>query len=271
MTKKTTTSPKTLRASVPAARTLLKSRMLFMVDDLPSTLQGFSGLVTQKHPDWYVEIVQDPATAMRRLHAMSPGQLPALISVDLGLQPRPDATEIGLNLLREIHHEFGSARLAVHSALKVEPETLHDIVGMRASYIRLRDRQSEEVYASVLPWLADGYLFYSPTVAEQFSEILPQVPDPLDEDEWAVARLLAAGNMNYADVASAITEERFKQTNDPNYTIGSSRVQQIVGDIAEKLRNSGLMTASFEAGSTPNRYKPHIIAFYVKYHVKYRH
>jgi DNA-binding NarL/FixJ family response regulator len=245
--------------------------MLFMVDDLPNTLKGFAELVQHKHPEWHVEIVTDPTAALSRLHAMSPGQLPTLISVDLGLQPRPDATEIGLELLRKIHTLFGSARLAVHSALKVEPETLQDIVGMRASYIRLRDLQSEEVYASFLPWLAEGYLFYSPTVAEQFSEILPQSPDPLDEDEWAVARLLAAGNMNYADVASAMTEERFKQTNNPNYTMGPSRVQQIVGDIVDKLRNANFITASFDANSTPNRYKPLIIAFYTNYHVKYHH
>ena len=267
----TTPPPSTRSHGFTPGHVQAKGRMLLMVDDLPGTLKGFADLVVQKHPDWRVEIVNDPAAALSRLHDLSPGQLPALVSVDLGLQPRPDATDVGLDLLRQIHQLFGSLRLAVHSALKVEPETLHDIVGMRASYIRLRDVQSEEVYAAFLPWLAEGYLLYSPTVAEQFSEILPHSPDPLDDDEWDVARLLAAGNMKYSEVATAITEERFSRTQDPNYTMGSSRVQQIVGDIADKLRNSGFITGSFDASSSPNRYKPLIISFYNKYHVKYRH
>jgi DNA-binding NarL/FixJ family response regulator len=280
MTKRTTiriaTRPKRLvdtsmppKEPAPIVQSAPRSRTLFMVDDLPNSLHGFIEMVEKQHTDWRVEVVHDKDTAMRRLREMSQ-KLPDLISIDLGLEPLPDSTDIGLNLLRDIHHAFGSRRLVVHSALNVKPEVLHEILGMRVSYIRLRDRQSEEAFADALPWMAEGYLFFSPSVAGQFSEILPEQPDPLDEDEWAVARLLATGK-DYEAVARAITDERYEKTGDAGYTLSLSRVSVIVREIADKLRNAGFFKASFDEGSSPNRYKPHIIAFYDKYHVKYRH
>lgn len=257
---------KPAEASAPPST---QQRLLLMVDDRPLSLRGITDLITQQHPDWRVEVVANADAAMRRLHQFSQN-LPDLISVDLGLEPLPDAPDVGLDLLRKIRRAFGNSCLVVHSALKVEPAVLHDIVGLRASYIQLRDqRQPEQAYAVVLPLLANGYLFYSPSVASQFSEILPDRPDPLDADEWQVARLLAEGK-DYDAVARAVTEERFTRTNDPTYTMSMGRVQAIAREIGEKLKNAGFIDIAFDSNPTPNRYKPEIIAFYAKYHVKYR-
>ncbi len=249
-----------------------KTRCLFMVDDHPEPLEWFRHTIERLHPQWQVIIERDHQVAMSRLRQMSM-RLPNVISVDLGLPPRTDDPDVGLGVVREIRRLFGSARVAVHSQLKdVQANVLHELVGLGVSYIRMRDSKPEEAFATTLPWLAEGYIIFSPSVAVKFPDILPERPDPWNIYQWRIGQLVATG-LTYDAIATEITLERYDATQDETKTVSTQAVQSMIQKMAVQLQNAGFLQLprTSESSSRSNIYRPLVEKFYRDYHVKYRH
>ena len=197
-----------------------------------------------------------------------------MISVDLGLPPRVDDPDIGLGVVREIRKRFGSARVAVHSQLKeVEASVLHALVGLRVSYIRMRDSKPEEAYATTLPWLAEGYIMFSPSVAGKLADILPERADPWDDYQWHIGKLVYTGK-TYEAIAEIVINERYAATQDETKTVSAQSITTTVRKMAERLHNTGFiiqLPRTGEGGSRSNIYRPIIEKFYRDFHVKYRY
>ena len=248
-----------------------KNRCLFMIDDHPEPLQWFCRTIERVHPQWQVIVESDHQMALSRLGQMS-RRLPDVISVDLGLPPRADDPDVGLGIVREIRRLFGSARVAVHSQLKeVQASVLHELVGLGVSYIRMRDSKPEEAFVAMLPWLAEGYLIYSPSVAGKLPDILPERPDPWNEYQWKIGQLVSRG-LTYDAIATEITLERYDATQDETKTVSTQAVQSMIQKMATQLQNAGFLKLprASESSSRSNIYRPIVEKFYREYHVKYR-
>jgi DNA-binding NarL/FixJ family response regulator len=180
---------------------------------------------------------------------------PDVISVDLGLPPEPERTIIGLRLLRELRSKFTLVPLAVHSGLQVEPGVLHELARIPASYIRIHDTDGVEAFAQMLPFIAQGFVIYSPSVAALLPTAIVVKPDPLDPKHWEVLELLSKG-YTYERAADKLS-----------VTVGA--IQARVSRMMELLEERGFVEPGEEAEQ--RNLKDTLVKYYDEYHVRFGH
>jgi DNA-binding NarL/FixJ family response regulator len=229
--------------------------VVVVVDDRPAQLNGLVLEINRVLPDWDVEKTTGPDDTLQLFARLEP-RIPSVVSVDLGLDPDPDRPAVGLRLLRELRSKFGGVPLAVHTAQQVEARVLHEIVTIPASYVRIRDRNGVEAFVRMLPFLAEGFVVYSPSVASRLPNAIVVKPDPLEPDHWKVLALLAKG-LTYEAVAETLG-------------VTSGAIQARVTRMSEVLEERGFVEPA-ETETEQKKLKQLLLDFYRDNHVRYGH
>jgi DNA-binding NarL/FixJ family response regulator len=235
----------------------VKPLRLIMVDDNELKLRGFVELVRQVHGrDWDVQVVSS-GTALLQILEQSFPDMPTLVSVDLGLPPDPRSPRYGLELLQRVHEFYPGLKLAVHSSMPVTEWATQLILSIPATFISTAMDTDVHAYASMLPWIARGFLMYSPAVSDVLSRVVLQQPDPLDDMEWRIVAQIAEGqsNLHIGDKLG--------------YAEGT--IAEKVKDIASRLNSLGHIVANVDdKRSIPNKYRDELSRFYRDNAIRYK-
>jgi DNA-binding NarL/FixJ family response regulator len=230
---------------------------LVMVDDRPMSLRGFEDLVTRLHGGaWQVDILETGQQLIDRLDNNFP-DLPDLVSIDLGLPPDRFSPKYGLELLERVHQSFPGLKIVVHSGIVPIPELAAQyILSVPATYISTASDLDTQAYAHMLPWIAKGFLVYSPVVSDTLSHVVLRHPDPLDAEEWRIVELVSRGLTNY-QIAQQL-----------NYA--ENTIQEKVTRIGKQLNELGHIDVDVDDRvSTPFRYREPLTHFYQENAVRY--
>jgi|GEM_PF-3821591 len=236
------------------------TKTLLIVEDTQSQFTGISQQIREFWPKWNIQHTIGAEDTLRFLgqHAPNP---PDLVSVDLGLEENDDP-KIGLRLLQEIRGKHRGVPLAVHTMLRVPDEIVHQIIGLPASFVRIRDQDALVAYCAVLPYIARGFVFLSPTSAARLQGIISDFPDPLGDEDWKYLRLLAQQQpkkLTYREIAGLlhVTEGNVQ-----------TRVNVIAHRIQEKVP-SGVLQIDFDESTESYKYRLELERFYNEYHTRY--
>lgn len=232
------------------------TQKLIMVDDAPSSLQGFRSMVERMYAGrWQVEILCEGHDLLHSLDDNFP-LLPALVSIDLGLPPEPLSPRYGIELLEQIHQSYPGLLLVVHSKIMPIPAWASQfILSIPASYVSIALEEGTLAYAQMLPWIAKGFRFYSPAVSETLSRVVLRHPDPLDDEEWQIVELVTQGLTNY-QIATRL-----------NYGVAS--VGEKIGRIGRRLKSLHYIDVNVDERPTPNRFRDAFATFYQENAVRY--
>ncbi len=208
---------------------------------------------------WNVISCKTYEDALRILDKMSlAGDLPRVISVDLGLQPKPRGTEIGINLLKKIRERWEGLPIVIHSFLDVKDNVVKTIISQGASYFYLFDDADVKAYVDLLPYMAQGFLVYSPTPASRLPQVVSVIPDPFQNNPeiWKTLQHLALG-LTYARIGDK--EE-----------VGERAIMARVKRAALVLEMLGEIELPPDSeDATPERYKPYVIEWYHRNRVRF--
>lgn len=233
-------------------------RILF-VEDHPLQMYGVSTLLIQN--DWAVEIIETHKLAFDKLNDDSQRGMavPDVISIDLGLGDKPEAADYGLELLEKIRKRWKGLPLIVHGTLvKVSEDIVRRIVAQGASYFYLGDAGDAQAFAMMLPYIAQGYVIYSPSPAARLTHIITTKPDPFikNPEYWTTLKLLNEGK-RYGDVAEI-------------HVVGLEAIKARVKKIALTLEALNEIPQLAES-SEDERFKPLVIEWYRKNRFRYGH
>lgn len=208
---------------------------------------------------WNVISCKTDGEAFRILDKMSLGRLlPRVISVDLGLPPKPKETEIGLNLIKKIRERWEGLPIVVHSFLDVKESVVKTIISQGASYFYLFDETDVKAYVGLLPYMAQGFLVFSPTPASRLPQVVSLIPDPFQKNPeiWRTLQHLAQG-LTYARIGD-------------REGVGERAIMQRVKRAAEVLEVLGEIQLLIDSDDTaPERYKPFVIEWYHRNRVRF--
>lgn len=229
-------------------------RTMLVVDDQRKVLEAIKSGVERKWPEWRVEVYSSGAELLARL-ADSTRSRPHLVSIDLGLPPDTDGTTEGIKLLKATRQMISGLPLLTHSANTLAVAALKEIVMTPASFIRTRDPHGFDRLEELIPMLAEGYLVCAPSAVTHLSEVFRS--NPLDQEQWALLALLAVENPSLSNekIAKAL---KFESTT----------------SLQDKLKQIALVLEAeryfrIDTTATANKYRPHLVAFYKKYHEQF--
>ena len=208
---------------------------------------------------WKVTTCKTAEETLSRLEEMSlEGKLPSIVSLDLGLFPKPREPEIGINLLRNIHERWGGLPLIVHSVLEVKDSVLRTIISQGASYFWLFDEGDVNTYIELLPFIAQGYVIFSPTPSSRLPQVVTVMPDPFQKNPeiWKTLSYLTQG-LTYVRIAE-------------KEGVGDRAIMARVKKAALVLDalNEILLPPDSD-DVTPERYKPYVIEWYKRNKVRF--
>ena len=235
-------------------------KTILIVENSDSQLAAIKSQLQEFWPHWRVLQTLNIDDTMSKLQEMA-NHPPDLVSVDLGLETREDDPYFGLRLLRMINEQYHGIPLAVHSSLPPNPETTHAIIAIPASYIRVRDTAAVTAYCAVMPFLCNGFMVYSPATAARFGDSVAVKPDPLNNDDWDLLKMLAQINppLTYAQIANS-------------YLLTEQTITSHVARIAHKLIDSSYgqeLDLHEDSGTEPGKYREKCAMFYERYHSRF--
>ena len=153
---------------------------------------------------WHVIKCRSSDETLKTLEAASQkNELPSIVSIDLGLDDLPETTDRGLELLEKIRKRWQGLPIIAHSTLETNESIVRRVVAQGASYFYLRDISDVEGYIGILPFIAIGFLIYSPKPAAQLPRIASKIPDPFytHPEYWRTLELLDK-DFTYAQIAN---------------------------------------------------------------------
>ena len=183
-----------------------KRQRLFFVEDSLTQMYGLEAQIKATGM-WEIDICTTPEDAWDRLLRLSEaGLLPNVVSIDLGLADLPNEPDRGLALLEKIRKKWEGLPLVIHSNLDVEINMVRTVVAQNASYIFLRDERDAEGFVTMLPFVARGFLVYSPTPSARLAQVLNTKPNPFHDhdDYWEMMELLERG-LTYGDIGDRLS------------------------------------------------------------------
>jgi DNA-binding NarL/FixJ family response regulator len=123
------------------------------------------------------------------------GELPDVVSLDLGIDDLPESPERGLALLEKIKSRWQGLPIIIHSMLDIHEPVIRKVVSQGASFFWLRDKAQLEEYIQILPFVANGFLIYSQKPALLLPRVVSQFPDPFfrEPNYWKTLELLEKG------------------------------------------------------------------------------
>lgn len=236
----------------------IRVRRLLFVEDATWQATGLT-MMLEKTGLWEVDVCATPTEALdmlaRASNIRNMSRMPSVVSVDLGLSDKPDSPEYGLALLKQIRQRWEGLSIVVHSTLPVKPEVVREVLAHKASYVFLSDDREARAYVALLPFIAQGYLMYSPTPAGQLADVISLQPDPFsaNPEYWRTLELLAQNKL-YREVAKkeSVSERAIM-----------ARVRNIAHKLAELEEIPPLPQGEV--------YKPIVIEWYMKNRFRYGH
>ena len=227
-------------------------REIYFVEDWEVQMYGVASLLDKK--EWKIIHCSTRKEVMEKLEkSISNGTLPAIVSIDLGLEDKPEKPDYGLELLKNIRKRWEGLPIIVHSALSVDEETVKTVVEYGASYYYLKDKSDAQKYADLLPFVAQGILVFSQKPAGLLPKVITRLPDPFyDRPEYKrTIRLLAEG-LTYAQIAERDSRAQTDRG-----------IMARVNRIAAKLEALNEIDPIIESES-PEPYKEAVVNWYKK-------
>lgn len=165
-------------------------RLLF-VENNPDQMQAAKAEL--EAAGWQTHLVRAPDEAQKLLER-NQDTLPDVISVDLGLLEKKEDPEYGLKLLHDIRERWSPSALplVVHSAIsgtKFNERLVRKVAASGASYFWLRDEAHVRAYVLMMPFIAQGYIVYSPSPAGMLQRVLSASPPPFVNNSTLVQTL----------------------------------------------------------------------------------
>ena len=179
-----------------------KSKIVF-VEDKGVQMYGVTRPL-EETGRWQVIKCRNSEETLKTLNTASQkNELPSIVSIDLGLDDLPETTDRGLELLEKIRKRWQGLPIIAHSTLETNESIVRRVVAQGASYFYLRETGDVEGYIGILPFVAIGFLIYSPKPAAQLPRIASKVPDPFytHPEYWRTLQLLE-NNYTYAQIAA---------------------------------------------------------------------
>lgn len=236
----------------------MSKRAILFVEDREHQTVGVATPI-KATGDWEVITCKTSIEATRMLDEMSKaGSLPSIVSVDLGLPPKPKEAEVGIDLLKNIRGRWEGLPIVVHSVLEVKENVVRTIISQGASYFYLFDEADVSAYIHLLPFLAQGYLVFSPTPASRLPSVVSVMPDPFqgNPEIWKTLQYLAQG-ATYLRIAE-------------REGVGDRAIMARVKKAALVLEALGEIQILLDSDdAAPEKYKPYVIEWYHRNRVRF--
>lgn len=182
---------------------LRKARVILFIEDFDVQADGVLRHLNKKV--WKAIRCKSPDEALRYLNeASDKGELPDVVSIDLGLEPKRSVPDIGLELLQAIRKRWGGLPIIVHSSLDVDESVVQKVVAQGASYYYLRE-SNLKTYVDLLPYVAQGIMIFTQVPAGYLPKVANRHPDPFfDRDEWKRTIKLLDEGLTYSQIAQRV-------------------------------------------------------------------
>lgn len=182
------------------------SRHLLLVEDIP--LQYNALKPEFEAADWQVSRAEDEESALRQLSLFEREGSPIdALAIDLGLPPNIDnPLKGGMRLIEKLRQQGNKLPILAYTALTsqhvgpVYAMLVARLLAHRASFIYLRPLRGDVSLANLLQLTWQGFVIISPEPADHLIKAIPTRPDPLNEQQWEILRLLSQ-DFTYRQVA----------------------------------------------------------------------
>jgi len=181
----------------------VKKRTLLFLENRTWNIGGLSSLLRHSS-EWQMIHCQSSNEVWSTLEAGSNiGELPDVVSLDLGIDDLPDDPDRGLELLEKIKNRWQGLPVIVHSMLDIHEPVVRKVVSQGASFFWLRDKAQLEEYIQILPFVANGFLIFSQRPALLLPRAVSRFPDPFfrKPEYWKTLELLDKGH-TYLQIAN---------------------------------------------------------------------
>lgn len=156
---------------------------------------------------WEVVPARDPPSAINELEkVLEEGKTFNAIVTDLGLPPKKDDPNIGVDLIGSIRNIDPDIPILAYTALPPTAENvnysqmLRKLLEHGTSFVYTRQLPENVTLVRLLDIVSTGLIVIGPTAKRYLSRSIPSIPDPLDENLWKTLRKISEGK-NYAEAA----------------------------------------------------------------------
>jgi len=231
--------------ALPSAMASGASRSIIIIDD--NDLPELKALIEKA--GWTVVVTSNWEKVIDGVRG-KPMDAPQLISIDLGLPPKPDDVDVGLEVLQRLREIDDGQALVVHSVQRPSERIVREVFAARASFIKIHTSSQKRAFVAFLPLLAEGYLACCGT-AKFALQACVRPNNPLQPGEWELLGRLARRE-KYESIARALGTHW--QT-----------VQNRVKDIATRLEERGLIDLNHRIHATAGHvYIEPLVKFFVE-------